>query len=77
MAKSKTDSLRDEEREIETEAAYAGGGEKSEGGDGQYLMEKPKKNDDMAQAERAVSEAAEEGGASGPGISGGESSEIY
>ncbi len=76
MAKSETDSLRDEEREIETEAAYAGGGKKPEGGEGQYLMEKPKKNDDIAFAQRVVDSAADEGGASGPGA-GGEVSEIY
>lgn len=77
MAKSKTDELREEEREVETEAAYAGGGEEGEEGEEQYKFESPKKTDDIAIAERVVDSAAEEGGMSGPGIEGGAPHESY
>jgi hypothetical protein len=61
MAKKSSESLRNQEREIETEAAYAGGGEPSPSGDGQYLIPKGEKVDDMKVAERVMDSADDEG----------------
>lgn len=72
MAKdNRWNSLRDQEREIETEAAYAGGGESSGGGDEQYMYPGLDKIDDESVAERTASEAEDAGGESGPGVGGG------
>lgn len=76
MAK-KSDRLRDEEREVETEAAYAGEGAESEDGDEQYMIPSLEKIDDIARIESAAKEAEGPGGASGPGINGGSETELY
>lgn len=59
------DEIREEEREVETEAAFAGEG--PEGDDNDHMMLMPKKLDDEAFVERIVGEA-DAAGASGPGI---------
>lgn len=73
--KSETDRLRDEEREVETEAAYAGEGGSS--GEDEYLIPPLEKVDDIRRIESAAKEAEGPGGSSGPGISGGSETELY
>lgn len=76
--KSETDRLRNAERNVETDAAYAGGGEasESEGSESTWHLPEEKWVDDVAAANEAVSDA-KESGASGPGQMGGESTELY
>jgi len=64
---SETDKIRDDEREVETKAAYAGGGPESGGGFDQFKMEDTERVDDMKVATRVVDSAGDEGGPAGPG----------
>jgi len=76
---AKSESLRDKERDIETQAAYAGEGDTGSEykNDDQYMIPTESRVDDMAVAERAVSEGKDTGGSSGPGISGGSAESTY
>ena len=74
---AKSDRLRDQEREIETEAAYASEAKGETHGEEDFMIPEEKELDDIAVANRIVSEAKDEGGASGPGISGGEHESTY
>jgi hypothetical protein len=74
MAKS-SEAIRDDEREIETEAAFAGKGPMGGESEGQYTMEKPTKDRSQELAQKAADNAAGEGPLSG--VEGEGSVEVY
>ena len=60
MAKD-SNKVRDEERDVEEEAAYAGNGPMGGESSGNWTMEKPKKDRSLEIAQKAADLASEEG----------------